>query len=77
MAGNRLFRHQGQLARSRQTVVKHRSALLTNLLICKARETGKRAPLMRRPLPYGGLIHEAWKRLPYFFLGLSVRTHRP
>ena len=79
MAGNRLFGHQGQLARSRPIVVERGSALLANLLIGKMSEINKRAPLLRRPLTYGALTHEARKRCPYFvsfFFG-AERTHRP
>jgi hypothetical protein len=36
-------------------------------LIDKVSEIDKRAPLVRRPLTYRGLTHEAWKRLPCFF----------
>jgi hypothetical protein len=50
MAGNRLFGHQGLVARSRRIVVNHGSALLPNRLIGKVIGIDKRAPLVRRPL---------------------------
>jgi hypothetical protein len=79
MAGNRLFGHQGLLARSRRIVVKHGSALPPKLLIGKVSGIDNRPPLVRRPLSRGRLTHEAKKRLPCypFFLVGSARTHRP
>jgi hypothetical protein len=42
MAGNRLFGHQGQLARSRQIVVKHGSALLSDATTAQVNRRSRR-----------------------------------